>query len=340
MRKLIKNSSPLVEDGVFNFGTYSHPLKSVNPLDANISKFPTIKPYKFMRLKEWHAYQMGNHRFFIFIALMNIKKVGCVIIDIFDKETKEQYRFEKNVPAWTLKLSPNLTNSQATCSGKGFKIKINHKLIYNKIELHFFINDEDSGQINGHFTALAENFEPIVSCIPFNQRRGMYSHKCNCPIEGSLFLRGQSFLFEKEHSFFIIDDQKGYYPYVMKWDWCTASNYNQRGELIGFNLTRNQSINQDEYNENCLWLNGKLHLLPPVFFEKHENYWLIKDHNQTINLLFNITVKNNINVNALIVATHYQGPYGTFNGYIKDSLGNSIKIDNMFGMGELFYIRC
>jgi hypothetical protein len=36
----------------------------------------------------------------------------------------------------------------------------------------------------------------------------------------------------------IIDDHKGYYPCVMKYDWITALGYAGNGRLVGFNLNR------------------------------------------------------------------------------------------------------
>lgn len=294
-----------------------------------------------MRLKEWHAFQLGNDRFFIFVAIMNLKKAAFATVDIYDKKNKKQYRYEKKLSPWNLKFPSNLIDSKVSYKSNSFNIHVNNKLIHNKIRVSFHITSNKTlPKISGIFTALADSTEPIVACIPFTQSRGMYAHKGIYPMEGILCLGSEEIQFSKKSSFFIIDDQKGYYPYIMKWDWCTASGYNEKKQLIGFNLTRNQSIDQDNYNENCLWINGKLHLLPSVTFTKHKNLWIIKDKQDTVNLAFSIKLNNNINTNALILESHYKGPYGTFNGYIKDSSGNKVQITNIFGMGEDFYVRC
>jgi hypothetical protein len=60
----------------------------------------------------------------------------------------------------------------------------------------------------------------------------------------------------------IIDDHKGYYPCVMKYDWITALGYAGNGRLVGFNLTDNQVQDHEKYNENCLWLDGKMYPRP------------------------------------------------------------------------------
>ena len=54
-----------------------------------------------------------------------------------------------------------------------------------------------------------------------------------------------------------MDDHKGFYPYVMQYDWVTGMGYSQEGKLQGFNLTDNQVRDHERFNENCLWLDGK-----------------------------------------------------------------------------------
>ena len=67
---------------------------------------------------------------------------------------------------------------------------------------------------------------------------GMYSHKGMFPATGELRVGDKTFAFAGD-TLALLDDHKGYYPYVMRWDWVTSAVY-QDGVARGFNLTRNQ----------------------------------------------------------------------------------------------------
>jgi len=223
------------------------------------------------------------------------------------------------------------------------------ELISNLDKGRFYIAIKASGykelpDIEGNFEAFHDKglVEPIVVSIPFGKNRGMYSHKCLMPMQGSLSIDGKKTEFLRKESFAIIDDHKGFYPYVMKYDWATAAGFNDKGKLVGFNLTDNQSTDPERYNENCLWLDGNLHLLPPVKFERPdgvEGNWLIRDSYGMVDLVFKPDTMGTIDMNFLILKVKYRGPFGYCNGFVKDSSGNRVEIKDYFGMGEDKYVR-
>lgn len=345
MRKLKRDLNSIVTNGKFNFGNSNKPPQRINPLDADINpKIPTIKLYKYMRLKEWHAFQLGNDRFFIFIALMNLKKATCLLVNLFDKVENKKYFYDKKLPLSAIKLPDNLMYSQVVFDSKDFKISVFDRLKENRIKIELDLSAKnDLPDLKAEFIAITDNCDPIVSCIPFGKNRGVYAFKGNYPMTGYVYLDDNRFKFDSSSSFFIIDDQKGYYPYIMKWDWITASGY-VNNKLIGFNFTTNQSTDINEFNENCIWINGKLHLLPPVKFVRDKNCnpekWIIKDENGLVDLTFEIKVYNQVNENFIIIKSKYTAPFGIFNGFIKTESGEFVEIKDMFGMGEDYYVRC
>jgi hypothetical protein len=162
------------------------------------------------------------------------------------------------------------------------------------------------------------------------------------PMEGILHIDRKSVAFEKGKSHMIVDDHKGYYPYVMKYDWITGAGYNEQGQLVGFNLTDNQVKTPEKYNENCLWVDGKIHLLPPIKVSRPagvEKEWLISDRYDRVKLFFIPAANTRVDINLLFIRSDYHGPYGYFKGFIKDDDGNKVILDGLFGMGEKFYLR-
>ena len=171
----------------------------------------------------------------------------------------------------------------------------------------------------------------------------MYSHKCVVAAEGKLRIDGQEHAFPKDQSYGLIDIHKGFYPFVMKWHWATGARFDDDGGLIGFNLTNNQVVDQRRYNENCLWMNGKRNLLPPVRFSFDRGdpraAWRVRDDGGRVDLQFQPAIERNVDLNLLLLRSRYRGPYGSFSGNILADDGTPVPVDGCFGMAEDFYLR-
>ena len=344
----IINPAPerLVSNGKFTFGTFSSQFNKVNPLEADRPLgrwFPA--PLLAGRLKEWQAFQLGNSRWFMLAVLYNAKVSALAQFIVYDKERKKKYLFEKVLPSWKIKVPGSIWDANQSWQDKDSRIEIISALAKGRFYINIQIHDyKDLPDIDAHFEAFHDEglVEPIVVSIPFGHNRGAYSHKCLMPMQGNLVLGGDRIEFLRTESFAIIDDHKGFYPYVMQYDWVTAAGYDEKGRLVGFNLTDNQSTDPEKYNENCLWVNGKLNLLPPVKFERPQGVdgeWIIRDKYGMVDLVFKPVSMGSIDMNLLVLRVKYWGPLGYCSGSVKDRVGNSVVFKQYFGMGEQKYIR-
>lgn len=178
---------------------------------------------------------------------------------------------------------------------------------------------------------------PGIVSIPFGTNRPLYSQKDLFKAKGRLILNGE--VFEcKDHTTAIIDDHKGYYPYRANYDWLTTMGRSVNGEekYFAFNLTRNQSIDQDKYNENLIWFEGRTCLLPPVKFEHNaeDTVWTVKDEYDMVNITFDIGDMYRMETHAGIIDIDYHVAFGELKGYIRDTDGTKYILDGMMGMGE------
>ena len=344
-REILSTPLDLVTAGQINFGCFSDSFKNINFLDTDKPLgFPVPKFIKYLRLKEWQAFQLGNKNYFILIAVYNAKFISVNQFILYDKINKQLYKYEQQAPFWETKIAKNLFDSKSEFMNNKFKISVINKLKNNTVSIN--INIKKTKKL----PAIDANFEvkfqgkkgkAIVVSIPFGKNRGMYSYKNIAPLTGVLKHGKTKINFNSENSFLVMDDHKGYYPYNMKYDWvtgaCTLNN-----ELIGFNLTDNQSINSENFNENGLWKGDKLYLLPPVKFIRPNgtsNEWIIRDKYNMVEISFFPEVSNNFNFNIIALKSDYSGPFGYFKGFIKYAPGKKIKLDNFFGMGEKKFIR-
>jgi hypothetical protein len=277
--------------------------------------------------------------------LYNAKVSALVQFIAYDKENQRKYRFEKILPPWKVKIPSSIWEGSQNYRDRNCFMEIVSQLNTGR----FYINAKINGtpempDMEAHFEAFHDDglVEPMIVSMPFGKNRGVYSHKCLMPMQGNLTLGNEKTAFLRNRSFAIIDDHKGFYPYVLKYDWVTAAAYDEEKRLIGFNLTDNQSVDPVKYNENCLWINGKMNLLPPVKFERPRGAtgdWIIQDRYGMVDLVFRPVSPGEINVNLLFLRVKYKGPFGLCNGLIKDASGRKLDVRGYFGMGEEKYVR-
>ncbi|PRP97581.1 hypothetical protein ENSA5_32740 [Enhygromyxa salina] len=345
MREILEPPTSLVQDGRALFGTYAGPIADVNLIDAQPFALPLPRALRALRLKEWQAFQFGNGRYFFVVALFNAKVLALAQLKVYDRERRSKHVFERKLPGWALTAPRNLLCSEMRYEGGGASLRFLNRLAEDRITIELDLpQTEDMPRLSGAVTALAAGCEPEVVCIPFSAKRGMYSHKGCLALEGELRLGDETLRFSPADSFLLMDDHKGYYAHVMRWDWVTGGGFDPRGRRIGFNLTRNASSDPNHYNENCVWIDGRLHLLPPVTFtrrpELEPEVWEIRDEAGEVEVDFVIELDGHVRVNAVVVESRYRGPFGRVRGYVRGVEGERVELDGLFGMGEDFYLRC
>ncbi len=325
------------ENGNFNFGIYKNPIPNINMLSAKEPLgFKAAKGFNNMRLKEWEAFQLGNDNLFIFGAVYNAKISAIICLEIYDRIRKESISILRFVHPSKTRIGMGIMDSITAYETKGFTMKITNYLKKDKIRV--FVNIEKTNKwpevkldVTGYHIA-----EPIVVCLPLGDNRAIYSHKSLMSMEGYLSIEDNNIEFNREDSHLIVDDHKGYYPYKLEYDWVTGWGKDDDGNIIGFNLTDNQVIDKENYNENCLWLNGKMYPLPPIKVERKydkEEVWHIKDEYNMVDIYFCPEAKKEIKFNYLIVYSDYEAPIGSYHGYININ-DKIIDMKNCFGMGE------
>lgn len=342
-RPVTPSPKNIVDDGQCHMGTFNSPFRNIN-----LSELSRPLGYQLpeclnkFRLKEWQAFQLNSPEWFICFAVYDTKSIGTAIIMAYSKLQKRMYRYEHKVPTWRLTVPNSLYDSK--CYYRSRKLNIE---IHNQLDDGLFSISLSAKGFRG-LPGLECSFqahhrtEPIVIVQPFAKNRPLYSHKALMPSEGVICFDGTRQHCNSEDTSMILDHHKGFYPYVMKYDWVTALGHNAQGELQGFNLTDNQVQSPERYNENCLWLNGKMHPLPPVKIRRPHGIsspWEIRDEFEQLSLSFTplADVRNRLNLG--FVKVDYHGPTGILAGHILDATGKRVSFDNFFGMGEKKYVR-
>lgn len=344
MRPIRQDADRIVdEDGTVRFGQFDRPFDLVNLDDADAYRpLPIPRLVKSMRLKEWQAFQISHPRYFLNVALFDARLVGLVQVKAFDRQTGKKYLFEKKVAPWQLSPPKTLLDSAYGWQSGDARIHFRNLLREDRILIEFDLPaSKGAPSMRARLVADTKGRMPMVVSIPFAENRGMYSHKCLVPLRGSLTIGSEETDFA-DRGCMLIDDHKGYYPRIMRWDWVTTGAFRE-GSLVGFNLTRNASIDQIRYNENGFWRDGRLHQLPPVSFSRQQRggdeVWEIRDDEGLVDLRFRVEVDGRVDMNLGLIESRYRGPFGTFEGTLRSFSGETLDCDGLFGMGEDFYLK-
>lgn len=326
------------KDGKAVFGTFDKSIPNLNMLDC---VKPANVPHCMNKIKltVWEALELHFDDFIFLTAVYNIGIGGFSIFVYFDKATKEISSWMKIVAGGKrAKVAENMLNGSYSELIKGDSLC----KIVNNLERG---EATGKGNVSGKKGDLSFDVrlktvtEPSIVNIPFDTNRPLYSEKDMFTVDGWLEINGKRYQ-ANENTFAIIDDHKGYYPKPAHYDWLTTMgllDIDGEKKPFGFNLTRNQSTNQDDYNENLLWFKDASCPLPPVFFTHDkdvEGLWHIKDEHGCVNLDFAIDNQFKIVLHLGIISMDYYLPFGKITGTMKDTDGKTYTLDGVYGLGE------
>lgn len=342
-REVLAAPKAVAVDGRCTMGTFNQAIDNVNLLDVEQPLgFNAPRFVNYLRLKEWQAFQLSNEQWFICLAVYNTKSIGTAIIMAYNKLENRMYRYERKAPLWTLKLANGLAKSRSYYHGRHFSIDMRNDLDTGFFDITVSVERyRGLPDCQGRFRGFAGS-EPIVIVQPFAPNRPLYSYKALMPVEGEFRVADSRSVFDRDSASMIVDDHKGFYPYVMQYDWVTGLGVDAAGRRIGFNLTDNQIKTPEKYNENCLWLDGTMQTLPPIHIKRTqgvEKPWQIHDDYGRVQLLFEPLQDVKIYLNLGIMVSRYHGPAGRLSGFIVDEAGKRVSFDGVSGMGEQKYIR-
>lgn len=329
----------LVDKGQAVFGTFDKQFESLNILDCEQPCGLFIPHFlNKTRMTEWEAFEVNMDEGTLVSAVYNnMSSIGFSIMVWFDKKEKRIYSWKNFVPAFRAKVAPQLVDGVSYLRTKHSEYTITNDLSNGKAYAKGYAVGK-SGKFE--IEMAVERISPISNVsIPFGKNKPLYSEKDFFKASGHICINGNRYE-TNENSVSIIDDHKGYYPYRAHYDWLTTMGkleIDGEKKYFAFNLTRNQSIDQDAYNENLIWLENESFPLPPVVFthdENNKNIWYVKDEHGCVDIRFEIEDTFSMPIHALVIRLDYDLPFGKIYGFVKDTNGKKYVVDGMTGIGE------
>ena len=334
----------LVEDGRQHLGRFHGPPGRVNLIDAQYRRLP--RALRRWRLKEWQALQIATPSLFVNLALFDAKLIQLLQVKVYDRVRATKHLHERQLRPGAFRVADQLLDSVTAYRDRRSALRFTNRFAEGRIEVEVELEATRAcPRVAGRLVVHTSRGASQVVSLPFTGDIGMYSHKGLFPIEGELEIGGHRHQLTTAEALALLDDHKGYYPYVMRWDWVTSAVRDTRGRALGVNLTRNQCRDPERFNENCAWIDDRCARLPAVSFEREGapgpgERWRIRDRDGRVALDFTPIVPGDVRLNALVIESRYRGPFGELSGRLEPEGLEPIDVERWFGMGEEFWLRC
>lgn len=333
-RHTVATPKKLVKKGKAVFGTFDKEFESMD-LESCVKPIHRFFPQVFnrFRLTLWQACEVHLDNGVLLAAVSDMGLFGIILHVFFDKRSRKVSSWKSILRRSEMTIAPNLLagNTSEAETKNSFIRFVNHfESGYCRVEG----GHSDKERTLEYAFELERVSLPCVVSIPFGPNRPLYTQKDLFRAQGSLKIDDETFT-SSDQSTAVVDDHKGYYPYNAHYDW--LSTMGRRGEeYFGINLTRNQSIDQEKYNENMIWLDKAISPLPPVNFQRNEDgtVWQVQDRHDMVRVKFKRADQFHLDINAGLIKVDYAIAFGELSGYVRDLEGKSYVLDGMMGIGE------
>ena len=341
MRKVEPTPEKMVEkNGTINFGTFRTPFRNANILEAPLyspsHKVPAF--WKKFRLKEWQHFGIVTPTHYFGMVIFDAKFMGISFFYAYDRI--ENKRFEHSMQGVS-RVAGQVYDDSCEFKKKGYSLRFENRLKdgYHKIIIDIE-GKKNLPSVKGEIKVFEDlnNIEPLVQVSPVTQFRPFYTHKVAAPAEGIIKLGTKEIILNRKQDIALLDEQKTYYPYSSFWKWSTAAGYSEYGELLAFNLCQNMITDDEDFNENCMWVDGKIYCLKAARFKFEKDNvmrpWEIRTEDGSMDLIFTPSGERAEKISVGLIYSDFHQPFGMYNGRFKDENNRIYPLANLFGLAE------
>ncbi|MDY6795178.1 MAG: DUF2804 domain-containing protein [Actinomycetota bacterium] len=343
MRIIKKTPARLVEGGeVVGFGVFEQPFRELNLDEADIFRIKGkyARAINHFRLKEWQHFGIVHPRHYIGLVIFDAKLMSISFVYHFDRERLTMREHNHQAPPGTARLTETTWRGECSFEKRGYSLRIDNNLDRGRHDIHIDIAERRGlPAIRGEVSMLEDVsiYQPLVIVSPFAPNRPLYTHKNACPVEGRISIGGETIELQPDRDVCLLDEQKAFYPYRSFWRWMTFAGYSSPGSLIAANLCHNLIEKDEDYNENCYWIGGRIHLTGAARFGFSEadilGPWFINTTDGEVELEFHPQGERAERICVGPIMSDFHQPFGLFSGRLGKGDGNLV-VKDLFGVCE------
>ena len=301
-----------------------------------------------LRIKEWDYYLIANNDYAVALTIADNSYMGLDGISLLDftkpwEHTNNAMSFltlgKRHFPA-------SSSNGDVSRVTKKYSISFKHNGDHRILSFHMD-NFLDGKPISGEIRLENPDQESMVIGTPLADKATAFydTQKINCmPASGQVEFNGQTYVFDKESSFGVLDWGRGVWTYDNVWYWGSASGLVD-GVPFGFNIGYGFG-DTSAASENMLFYNGKAHKLSQVTFnipkknstEDYMSPWTFTSDDGRFEMGFVPIIDRAACTDVKLICSDQHQVFGRFTGkavlddgkeiYVKDFLGFAEKVHN------------
>lgn len=346
MRPLKKTPDSFTLNGrVREYGLFKTPFRNLN-IDETQIFHPPIKAPRLLRrwrLKEWQHIAVFHPEYALGLAIVDTHYLGNSFCYFVDRRQGRHCEHSRQFPGGrNLKVARELWDDDCFCQARNYTIHIENRLVDGRHRIVVEIKETRKLPAIAAEFELLENLEetqPLIVALPINHpNRPLYTHKAVCRVRGEMTLDGERIAFDEKRDLAMLDVQKTFYPYNTHWNWATCAGYDRDGRLLALNLVQNMIRDDEQHNENCLWVDGALTPWSAARFNFHSSAllqpWQIETTDGKCRLTFTPQGERKEKINLGLIVSDFHQPFGIFSGAVTDADGRTYELNDFYGVCE------
>ena len=343
MTQIQQTPERIVEDGRAVLGKFMQPFKEVNPLDSDVLMRgrKASRLMKDFRLKELEHFGIIHDDYYFGMVIFDAKFMGTSFFYVFDRRSGEFFEHSRMGPGNPIRVARELWHGECLYEHVGYLMEFENRLDAGMHRLKVDIKaSRKKPAVKAELTMLEDlsRFEPLVVVSPIGEDRLLYTHKDACPVEGRVEIGGKRVELDPARHVALMDVQKTYYPFNTFWKWSTFGGYDGEGRLLAMNICQNFITDDERYNENCTWVDGKITPMSAARFDYDEcdlmAPWRLATTGGELDVEFAPAGERVGKVNLGVIMSDFHQPFGEFAGSMAGPGTARLDVKGLFGLCE------
>lgn len=344
MRERKETPERMVVDGeIVEYGVFKQPFLEVNLIDSRfeLGGRPAGRLARDLRIKEWEHFGIVHPDWYFGMVIFDAKFMSTSFFYAFDRKTGKFFEHARTGIGAPVRVARELWHGDCHFQHMGYQMQFENRLDAGVHRLSASIREKRGKppvELDARVLEDLNRFEPLVVLSPLGGGRALYTHKTVCPVEGKVMLGPVEVELDPAVCVALIDVQKTHYPYRTFWKWATFGGHDKQGRLLGMNVCQNFIEDDEDYNENCTWVDGKIANVSAARFEFEEcdvlRPWRVSTTGGELDVRFAPQGERHGRVSLGLVMSDFHQPFGEFQGEMLSADGSTVPVDGQFGLCE------
>jgi hypothetical protein len=337
---------PIV-NGIPNFGSFTGSFGhfDIRGMKRPYGDFPIPAIFTNIRIMETMRFLFCDENNIGEIEFFNARYFSFMETTLWNRKTNHRIAYRRVIPARFMRFPQDFTNSITACRSTGRFVKIHSRLQKKVIHVDFdFIGSNARPPCEGRFdmNLAASGVAELSSLIPYLvKRRCLASYQVTAPLQGWLGTGYDDHQIREDSGIGFFDVHKAYYSLRTKISTVVGMG-RINGRLVSFQFGNSVSPDANRFNDNVLFVDGKVWPMPPVKITRPYGLngdWIIQDTESMVDLVFTPISDSARRLSVLVVRTDYHTVYGCLEGVLLTGEGEKLLLKAIPGIGKKIRLR-